>query len=180
MLFLENARRQGRFGVVIENSNRPLNHDRSIIQFGSDEVHTGAGDLHAMIQRLTLRTDSWKRRKERRVDVQNGVWKCLEQRSTHQSHVSGQTNQPDVTRQKFANNGFVMIPARGRLTVINAQSFDTGAASNLQPFGVRTIGNNHGDRRVKTPVADGSNQRLEIASSTRNDHAQSTVHTRFT
>lgn len=64
MFLDQNARRHGSLGVVVEHWDRPLHDDRSAIQLLGDEVHSGTGNLHAMLQRLSLSIQSWERRKE--------------------------------------------------------------------------------------------------------------------
>ena len=53
MLDLEDARRQQVGGIVFFHRHRRLHDDRSGVELAGDEVHGGAGDLDAVLERLT-------------------------------------------------------------------------------------------------------------------------------
>ena len=65
---------------------------------GVDEVHGGAGDAHAVLERLPLRVEAGKRRQQRRMDVEDAVRKRVEQRRADEAHEAGETDELDAAR----------------------------------------------------------------------------------
>ena len=61
-------------------------------------MHGRAGDAHAVLQRLPLRVEAGKRGQQRRMDVQDPVGKCVEQRRANQTHEPGEAHEIDVSR----------------------------------------------------------------------------------
>ena len=58
MLFDQDARRERRDGVAVENGHGRLQDDRTAIEFGRDQVHGRAAHANTMVERLTLRVET--------------------------------------------------------------------------------------------------------------------------
>ena len=65
MLGREHAGRERLDVIVCEDRDRRLRHDRARIGFRDDEMHSGAGDLHAGTERLPVRIETGKRGQQR-------------------------------------------------------------------------------------------------------------------
>ena len=157
MLLTENPRSHSGIGVVVEHRHGPLHDDRSAVECLGHEVHGGTSNLYAVLQRLTLGIQSRKRRKERGMDIQNGLRKRLEERCADQSHVPSQTHETNVTSAQLSYDRPLVVIARRRRSMIDIECLDAGAPGYLEAGGVRTIGNHDGDDGIQLPVADGVN-----------------------
>ena len=180
MFLDENTRSHRGLGVVVEDLNGPLHDDRSAVELLGHEVHRGASNLYPVLQRLTLSVQSGERRKERGVDVQNGLRIRLEQRCADQPHVAGQTYETNITRAQLSSNGFFVVVTRRGLPMIEAEGLDAGAPSDLQATSVWAIRDHHRNNGIQPPVADRVDERLKITAPARDENAKTTVHSRFT
>ena len=77
-----------------------LHDDRTRIELAGDEVHGRAGDLHAVLERLLLGIDAGERRQQRRMDVEHGVRKGVEQPRADQTHETGEADEADAARSR--------------------------------------------------------------------------------
>src|SRR6058998_2680354 len=69
VLLLQDSRCQGFFSILVPHLNHALQHDRAGIDSLIDHVDRAARDLYAIVQRLSLRMESWERGQQRRMDV---------------------------------------------------------------------------------------------------------------
>ena len=58
MFFHKDARGQRFGGVARQHRHGGLRDDRAAIQFGHDEMHRAAGNLHARVERLLMHADA--------------------------------------------------------------------------------------------------------------------------
>ena len=49
-----------------------------------------------MFERLTLRVETGEGRQQRRMDVEDGIGKRVDERGPEQSHEAGETDQPNA------------------------------------------------------------------------------------
>ena len=62
------------FGIAVEHRHGALDDDRAGVELRGHEMHGDAAHLHAVRERLLLGVKPGKRRQERRMDVDDGVW----------------------------------------------------------------------------------------------------------
>src|SRR6516164_1093615 len=74
VFFLQDALGKGVLIVAIEHWNHRLKDDRPRIEILIDEMHGASRELHAVLERLSLRLEPGKSRQERRVYIQNPLW----------------------------------------------------------------------------------------------------------
>src|SRR5438034_156430 len=75
MLFSENAGREILDRVVVHDGHNALRDDRAAVQSFINIMNRAARPFHTVIQRLLLRIQSGKRRKQTRVNVENAIAK---------------------------------------------------------------------------------------------------------
>jgi len=126
MLLAEDARRQRLGGVVIAHWHGSLDDDGTAIELRRDEMHGHAGDLHAILDRLALSVYSRERGEERRMDVENGVRKGVDERRPNAPHEAGQAHQTHVARLQLTDELAVVIVARRPAAVIDVNGLETG------------------------------------------------------
>ena len=180
-MFLDkNPRRQRGTGITVEHGDRPLHDDRPAVECVRHEVDRGASDLYPVLQRVTLSVHARERRKERRMDVQNGLRKRLEERRADHTHVPGKAHKTNIARAKLPRNGPLVVFAGRRRAMINTQRLDAGTPRDFEPGRLGAIRHNDRHDGVETPVAYRIDQGLKIAAPARDEHAKAAVHVRFT
>ena len=85
-----------------------------------------AGDLDAVLERLLLGIDAGKRRQQRRVNVEHGVGKRLEQLGADQPHEAREAHQGDVPGGQFRGDRPIEVVTRRELAMIDHQGLDAG------------------------------------------------------
>ena len=132
-----------------------------------------------MLERLALRVDAGKRRQQRRVDVEDGVRKRVEERRADKPHVAGQADEPDVARLQLARQRPIVLVARPASAMVDAERLDAGLPRALEPRRVRAVRDDDGNRRVEAAVANGVDERLKVAAAPRDQDAKAPVHDRL-
>ena len=181
MLLDEDPRAQRVGRISVEHRHRPLNDDRSAIELRRHQVHGHAADLDAVLERLALRVDARKRRQQRRVDVQDGVRKRLEERRADQPHVAGQADEPDIARLQLARQRAIVARRATairdgrcrRVSMPACRARSSPAASARFEMTTAIVAS-------RRPSRIGVDERLEIAAAARDQHAEAPVHDRLT
>jgi len=156
---------------VVAHGHRALQHDRTAVEVRGHEVHGCAGDLDPVLKRLTLGVDARKRGQERRVHVEDAIGKCLEQRGADEPHEARETHEGHAARRELAGEGAIEGVAAGKRAVIDDHRLDAGAARPLEPAGIGAIRNDDGDRRAQTAFGNRVDERLQVAATARDEHA---------
>src|SRR5271170_1805823 len=75
------------------NGDRLLQNDDAVVDCLIDKVNCATGYLGAIVECLGLRIQTWESRKERRVNIENPVWKGLHKGRRDDAHVAGKTDE---------------------------------------------------------------------------------------
>src|SRR5262252_9270836 len=97
------------------NRDGSLEHDRTAIQLGGDEMNGRTRDLDAMFDRLPLCVQARERRQKRRVDVQDAILKRVEERRANEPHVARETDQIDVLLSEHSRKRSIELVASQEL-----------------------------------------------------------------
>src|SRR6185437_4099292 len=112
-----------------------LNNDGAMIELLVYKMHGAAGNLHTVRECLLLRFEPRKGRKQRRMDVQDFVWKLLHKPGREQSHVSGEADEIDFVLLQRGHNIAIMV-----LSLLafrrNDQRLKSEAFGSFDPAGV--------------------------------------------
>src|SRR5689334_2577429 len=93
MLDLEHAGGECFGAVVVAHRYRRLRNDGTGIRLGHDKVNGGARYLHAGLECLSVRIETWKRRQEAGVDVEHAALPMPHELRRQQPHETAETNQ---------------------------------------------------------------------------------------
>src|SRR6266404_8071986 len=162
VFFLQDAGAERLLRVPIFHRDDGLQDDRAGIEIFVHEVDRATGKFYAVFERLALRFQARKRRQQRRVNIQNAVWKRRHKVRRQQAHISGKANQVHLVLVQDGDDlpvvGFTLQTFRWNHARSNAARFgtlDTGRAF--------AVTDDHGDFRVRNPArGDAVRQRLEI------------------
>ena len=157
---------------LVEDWHARLHDDRAGIELAGDEVHGRPGDLHAMPERLLLRIDAGERRQQRRMDVEHGVGKRVEQPRADQAHEAGEADQADLAVAQLLRKPRVEIVAGSEVAMADDERFDARAAREVEPTGIGAVRDDDDDARVELAALDRGDERLEIAAAAGNEHAK--------
>ena len=160
---------------LVENRHAGLHDDRAGIELAGDEVHGRSGDLHAVPERLLLGIDAGERRQQRRMDVEHGVRKRVEQPRADQTHETGEADEADAALAQFLRQPRVEIVARGELAMADDERFDARVAGEVEPTGVGAVRDDDRDARVELAARDRGDQRLKIAAAAGDEHAEAAL-----
>ena len=162
MLFDQDPRGECLNRVIVEQRHGGLQDDRTVVQLGGHEMHGGARDSHAMVERLPLRVESGECRQEGGVDVQNAVREGLDQRGTHQAHETGQADQIDASGAEQIDQRAVVGVAVRIVARVEVDRLDARVTCAAEARGVVAVGDHHGNRRVEPAVTNGVDDRLHV------------------
>src|SRR5271157_5094498 len=112
VLLLQNACGQRVLVIRAEHGHGLLQDDGAVVEVGVHEVHRAAGDFHAIVEGLLLRLQSWKRRQQRRMDVEDAVGKLLHEPRRQQAHVSRKADKINFVLAQRGNDLAIMLFAR--------------------------------------------------------------------
>jgi hypothetical protein len=113
------------------------------------------------------------------MDVENGVRERAQERRADKPHVAGQAHESDVARLELARHRPIVLVARPEFAMIDAERLDTGLPRARETRRVSAIRDDHRNRRLEAPVANGVDQRLKVAAAPRDQDAKATVHDRL-
>ena len=96
MLFHENAIRKRFHRIAVFHRNGRLQQDGAAIQMFINEVHRTPRNFDSVRERLILRIQTWKRRKEGGMHVQNSFRKLPDKLTAEQPEITGETHQVNL------------------------------------------------------------------------------------
>jgi len=126
-----------------------LKNDRPGVELAVHQMYGGAGDAHAVFERLTLSVETGERRKKGRMNIQNRVGKRLEKRRPHHAHVPSEADQINPTGAKNLDDRAIVGVAIDRVLGKETHRLEAGFASPRQTWRVRTIRDDDRDRRIE-------------------------------
>jgi hypothetical protein len=180
MLLFQDALGKGVFVVGVEDRDGGLQDDGTGVEIFVDEVDGAAGEFYAVFESLALRFESWKRRKERWVDIENAIGERGDEVGREQAHVSGEADEidfgfvergDDLAVEGFALEAFGGDDAGGQAAFFGA--FDAGGAF--------AIAEDNGDFGVgDAGGVDAVGKRDKVGATTAQEDADATVHERKT
>lgn len=179
MLLFQNALRQRAWGVAREHRHDTLDDDRSAIELRCHQVHRHSTDLHAMLDRLSLSLESWERRKQRWMNVENAVGERVDERCADQTHETGETHEANISGAQLVREGLIVGFARWRRSVRKADGLETCMPRALEAARILSIRDDDRYRSVERADRDCIDQRLQIAAATRDEDAKPAVHRTF-
>ena len=96
MLDLEDPRREGLGGIVLQHRHRLLKHDRAGIEVLVHKMNSGAALGGAVVQGLLLRVQAGIFRQQRRVNVEDAIRKRVDEHRAQQAHEPGEADERDA------------------------------------------------------------------------------------
>ena len=174
MLLFEDPRRQLVRTIVIPYGYGILKNNRTAVELGGYQVNRDSRVCHAVLPSLVLRIHARERWKQRWVNIQNSVRESLDKDSAKPPHESREAHQLDIALFKLHDQLSIVIFARREsclVLIVNNECFDVRLLCPLQPGGIRTIGNHHGDLGVESLLSNGINNGLEVAPAARDEKA---------
>jgi hypothetical protein len=148
VLFNENAFGESVGVVGLENGDRSLKNDGSVIEMLVHKVDRAAGDLHAIVERLLLGIEAGEGGKQRGVDVENAVGECGDESGREQAHVAGEADEVDFVLVKAGDEICIVVGAGPPFGTV-----EDGGEAELSGRGkagcVLNVGDNYGDFYVE-------------------------------
>jgi len=111
VLLFEKACRQGVGRIGLEDGYDALQDDRTPIELGRHKMDRDTGDLDPVIECLSLRIHTGKRREKRRVDVQDPIGKSLDHRAAQHTHEPGEAHNIHASLLKLFHQRAVIVIA---------------------------------------------------------------------
>ncbi|MNN34263.1 hypothetical protein D3C81_1480630 [compost metagenome] len=116
-----------------------LDHDRTMVEFRGNEVHGGAMQLDAGVQRLLVGVQPGEARQQRRVDIQQPARIAVDKTRRQDAHEAGQHHQ--VGRMGIDGLGHrgVKRGAVGELAMVDHAGGNALLLRELQPGGIGPV-----------------------------------------
>jgi len=111
VLFRENSRGERVGRISLENGYGALQDDRTAIELGRHKMHRDAGDLHAVLECLSLCIHAGERREKGRMNVQDAIGKRLDHCGTQHTHEPGQAHNIYASLLKLLHQRAVIVIA---------------------------------------------------------------------
>ncbi len=175
MFLDEDPGRQAFHRITVEHGNRSLPNNWTAVQLAGDEMHGGAAHLDPVLEGLPLRLQARKRRQQRRMDVENGRGKRVEQDGTNQTHEPGKTHQPHVARAQRVDQRPIVVVAGREVVVRQTERVDSRLARAREAGRVRSVRNHDSYPRVQAPASDCVDNRLQVAAAAGDENAEIAV-----
>lgn len=176
MLLDEDARRQRIDRVIVQHRHAALHDDRAAIELRCHKVHRHTGELYAVLERLSLRVDARKRRKERRMDIENGIRKRLEHGSADEPHEPSQADQADMTRAQGAHECAVELIAYRERAMTDVERLDPGLAGTIEARRFGTIRDDNRNLGLEATFSNRIDYSLKVTAAPRDENADPPVH----
>jgi hypothetical protein len=154
VLLHQDARGERLLVVVGLNRHGRLQHDRAAVHPLVHEVHGGACDLDAVVERLPLGVQAGERREQRGMDVERPPGEGPHVDRREDPHEAGVAHQHHPPRGQLLHQlGVERLPV-GEVLGIEPERLDAGGPRPLQRRRALTVGDHHRDvRRVVRPRA---------------------------
>ena len=149
MLLREHPRRQRGCRVTRQHRHHGLRQDRTVVQFGSHQVHRGSGHLATGINRPLVGMQTGKGGQQRRVDIDQAPGIAIDETGRQDAHKAGQHHQRRLVGMVIAVNhlrqrGIESLAAWVSL-VVQHLGDNALCAGELQPLGLGLVADNGGD-----------------------------------
>ena len=110
MLLVEDSIRERVARITIEHRDGTLQDDRPAVELERHDMNGHAAYLDPMLNCLVLCVHPGKCRQQRRMNIEDRVWKSLEELGTDEPHVTGQVYQSNAScLESLHNRGIVFI-----------------------------------------------------------------------
>src|SRR6202011_3699221 len=109
-------------------------------------------------------------------DVEDASWKRVDQQRADHAHETGETDEADVARLQRLGDRSIEGVTRRVDSSIQRQGLEAGFPGAIQSRSIHPVGNHDRDRGVQHAVRYRVDDRLEIASATRDENAEAAVH----
>src|SRR5690348_1832476 len=176
MLFGEDAGGERLLGVVVADGHGGLEDDGAGVEIFVHEVHSAAGDFHAVIERLALGFESRERGEKRRMDIEDASAKGLDEMRREKAHVAGEADEINTGGLERGDDevivGFAFEALRG-----DDFGGDAARAGALDAGGAFAMADDDGDFGVGNAAeADTLRERLKIRAAAGEKHADALFH----
>ena len=129
-----------------------------------------------MLERLSLRVQSGKRRKQRRMDVHDPVRVGLEEHGPDEPHVPGKAHQANVASAEFLDDRAFVRIAVGVVLRSQMDGVDAGLAGPYQARGSGPIRDDDRHGGVEMPAGDRVEDRLKVAAPAGDEDGEPPIH----
>ena len=162
MLFGEDARREGLFGVVVADGDDALRDDGAAVEGLVNKVDGAAGKLHAVMERLALRIEAGKGREQARMNVENAPAISFDKERREQAHVTCETDKINCALTKHPDDVTLVLFARA-FASFDDECFQTALRREGQPRRPAPVADNKGDCCAgDAPVMHGVGERQHV------------------
>jgi hypothetical protein len=121
-----------------------------------------AADANAVLDRLPLGIQSGECGQQRRMNIQDPVWKDVQQRLTDQPHEPSKTNKTYLARAKYFGERRIVRAATSIIARADNERLDAGVTRAYQSCGIGTIGYDNRNRGVERTSGNCVDDRLKI------------------
>ena len=160
MLFFQNARAKGFFGVVFQDRNGGLGQDWAAVQGFVNTMDRAASQLDAMPQRLLLCMQTRKCGKQGRMDIDDSVGEAADEERAQNSHEPSQDDEVNIAIFQYPCNLVFEGLGVGIDFTFDDEARNTRSLESAKRLGPRLIGDDHRNLRVKRPSSDRVENRL--------------------
>ena len=162
MLFGEDARREGLFGVVVADGDDALRDDGAAVEGLVNKVDGAAGKLHAVMERLALRIEAGKGREQARMNVENAPAISFDKERREQPHETGEADEINSPRAKRRDDVALMLFTQ-TLPTLNDERLYLALRRVAETCGIVFIADDNGDFRIRdAPVAHRVGEREHV------------------
>ena len=156
--------------VARDDRDGSLRDDRPRVHAFFDPVHGAAGDLHAVVQRLTNGVHARKRRQEGRVNVQHMAAKCVQKHRRQDAHEARQHDPLGAVPTQRFDQHLVERLARRVIFVRHHRGRHVRLLGAREREGVRAIAQHQAHAGVERTVGDGVEDGLQVRAIAGDEH----------
>ena len=159
--------------IIVLIGERPLGNNLAAIDSLVDVVNRHPENLHPILHGTLHRAGSLKSGKQRRVYVDNTTAVTRQQRIGNNTHISGQTNQIDITLVQKIGDGTLHLGLRRERLRVESKSLHAVECGAFHNPGRRLVAN-HRDHIGRNPTLLASYRyRFEITASSTGKYGNS-------
>src|SRR5260370_16904272 len=90
--------------VLVKDGKSGLQNNGAGVEIFVDEMDGAAGEFYAIFESLALRFQSGERREQRRMDIEDAIWKLCDKKRRQQAHVSGEADEIDFVLIEYGSD----------------------------------------------------------------------------
>ena len=139
MLLRDHPGRKLARGVALDNGHHRLRQNRAMIQFSRDLMHGDTCRNTARVNRPLMRVQTWKRRQQRRVNIDQTAFVAVDKTSGQNAHEACQHDQRGILRINRLGQRVIKRLAARKGFVINNLACDTVRLCHREAFCVRSV-----------------------------------------